>query len=448
MSARIGPRRVLLAAAVVVVAAAVWAMHHVFAVSGALDGAGHRFTYVYAGMFLLLLWQIGGAYLERPATATGRAREYLDGLRVVAIVPVYNEDPAALRACLESMARQTRTPDVIYVVDDGSTDVGGYETVKRWFLATAPTLGIAVSWHVQDNAGKRHAQAVAVRTTDDADIYWTVDSDTVSDPRALEELLLPFADPRVQSVAGVVMAANVGSSFLARITDLWFVTGQLTDRSSLSVFGAVWVNSGPIAAYRAAVVRDNLDGYLTERFFGRDVTFSDDSLLTLFAMVRGRTVQQPTAFAFALMPDRFGHLCRMYLRWMRGSFIRSWWRVRYLPLRSYAWWAHLLRWASMVVATVVFVTVVFVSPVVEPTLTALPWLLSVTFIVGWAQTLRYLTVCRSDESTGRRVWTWLLAPVAVVLAAVVLRVIRWYGAVTCWRTGWGTRKQVEVVLAS
>ncbi len=381
-----------------------WAIHHVFAVSGALDGAGHRFTYVYAGMFLLLLWQIGGAYLERPATATGQAREYLDGLRVVAIVPVYNEDPAALRACLESMVSQA-------------------------------------------NAGKRHAQAVAVRATGDADIYWTVDSDTVSDPRALDELLLPFADPRVQSVAGVVMAANVGSSFLARITDLWFVTGQLTDRSSLSVFGAVWVNSGPIAAYRAEVVRDNLDGYLTERFFGRHVAFSDDSLLTLYAMVRGRTVQQPTAFAFALMPDRFGHLCRMYLRWMRGSFIRSWWRVRYLPLRSYAWWAHLLRWASMVVATVVFVTVVFVSPMVEPTLTALPWLLSVTFIVGWAQTLRYLTVRRSDESTGRRVWTWLLAPVAVVFAAVVLRVIRWYGAATCWRTGWGTRQQVEVVLA-
>ncbi|MFF5217550.1 hypothetical protein [Micromonospora sp. NPDC000442] len=50
--------------------------------------------------------------------------------------------------------------------------------------------------------------------------------------------------------------------------------------------------------------------------------------MTLFVMVRGRTVQQPTAFAFALMPNRFGHLCRMYLRWMRGSFIRSWWRVR------------------------------------------------------------------------------------------------------------------------
>ncbi|MFF5217549.1 glycosyltransferase [Micromonospora sp. NPDC000442] len=266
MSARIVPRRVLLAAAVVLAAAAVWAIRHVFAVLGAFDGAGHRFTYVYAGMFLLLLWQIGGAYLELPATATCQAREYLDALRVVAIVPVYNEDPAALRACLESMVGQTRTPDVIYVVDDGSTNVDEYETVKRWFLDAAPTRGINVAWHVRENAGKRHAQAVAVRTTGDADIYWTVDSDTVSDPRALDELLLPFADPRVQSVAGVVMAANVRSSFLARITDLWFVTGQLTDRSSLSVFGAVWVNSGPIAAYRAAAIRDNLDGYRTETF--------------------------------------------------------------------------------------------------------------------------------------------------------------------------------------
>ena len=59
------------------------------------------------------------------------------------------------------------------------------------------------------------------------------------------------------------MAANVHASFLTRFTDLWFVAGQLTDRSSLSVFGSVWVNSGPIAAYRAEVIRDNLTAYLT-----------------------------------------------------------------------------------------------------------------------------------------------------------------------------------------
>ncbi|SCF19885.1 glycosyltransferase [Micromonospora chokoriensis] len=448
MTASVTRGRVLFAAAVVLAAAAAWTARHVLAVIGALDGGGHRFTFAYAAMFLLLIWQLGSSYLEKPAVVTDRMQGHLDALHVVGIVPAYNEDPAALRACLESMIFQTRRPDTIYVVDDGSKLTEGYQPIKRWFLDVAPVHGIIAAWHIQPNAGKRHAQAAAVRSTPAADVYWTVDSDTISDPNALRELLKPFADPAVQSVAGVVMAANVRSSFLTRFTDLWLVTGQLTDRSSLSVFGCVWVNSGPIAAYRAEVVRDNLGAYLTETFFGRRVPFSDDSLLTLFAMVRGRTVQQPSAFAFSLMPENAGHFCRMFLRWMRGSFIRTWWRVRYLSLLSIAWWLHLLRWAATVVATVLFVAVAILSPIIDPDPRAIPWLVAVPLIVGYGQALRYMTVRRSDQSTAYQWGTWLLTPVAVVFALVVLRAIRWYGIATCWRTGWGTRTKVEVALSS
>jgi hyaluronan synthase len=446
VTARLVPTRLLAAAAVVLAAAAVWAAHHVFAVIGAVNGDGHRFTYVYAAMFGLLVWQLGVAYLERPAKVGVHDRLKLDQLNVVAIVPAFHEDPAALKACLESMIRQTRRPNIIYVVDDGSTAVD-YTDVKQWFHNTAPWYGITAAWYRQENAGKRHAQGAVVRSTPDADVYWTVDSDTVSDPHALEELLKPLANPKVQSVAGIVMAANVRRSFLTRFTDLWFVAGQLTDRSSLSVFGSVWVNSGPIAVYRAAVVRDNLDAYLAETFFGRRVPFSDDSMLTLFAMLRGRTVQQPTAYAFSLMPEKTGHFTRMFLRWMRGSFIRSWWRLRYLPLASFAYWAHLLRWAQTVVAAVVFVAVAVWAPITDPNPAVVPWLIVVPLIVGYAQTLRYLTVRRSDQSLGYQWATWALTPVAVVWALLVLRAIRWYGVATCWRTGWGTRKTVEVSMA-
>lgn len=449
MTAHFSHRRGLLAAAVVLSGAAVWSVHHALAVLGVVDLFERRanvLTCVYGAMFLLLLWQVGSAYLERPVRVTPRIRRRLDELRVVGIVPVYNEDAKALRACLESMINQVRRPDMIYVVDDGSTCTDGYREIRQWFLHAAIAAGIMPAWQRQDNAGERHAQATAVLVTPDADIYWTVDSDTVSDPWALNELLKPFADHRVQSVAGVVLAANVRSSFLTRFTDLWFVAGQLTDRSALSVFGSVWVNSGPIAAYRAPVVRNNIHAYLNETFFGRRIPFSDDSLLTLFAMLNGRTVQQPTAFAYALMPERLGHFNRMFLRWMRGSFIRSWWRFRYLPIRSIAWWMHLVRWSQSVIATVLFVTAVVVSPVVDTNPAAIPWLVSVPVIIGYAQTLRYLTVKRSDQTTAYQWRTWALAPVAVVFAMVWLRAIRWYGAATCWRGGWGTRRTVEVAL--
>jgi hyaluronan synthase len=430
---------------VVLAAAAAWAAHHAFALLTAFNGNGHRYSYIYAAMFGLLVWQLGLAYLEKPATVSPRKQRRLDKLNVAAIVPTYNEDPVALDACLRSLFSQRRRPNTVVVVDDGSTKVS-YDMVYGWARVRAEALGIRLLWLTQKNAGKRHAQSAAVRATPDADVYWTVDSDTVSDPRALAELLKPLANERVVSVAGVVLAANVRRSFLTRFTDLWFVTGQLTDRSSLSVLGSVWVNSGPIAVYRAAVLRDNLDGYVAETFLGRKVPFSDDSMLTLYAMLRGRTVQQPSAFAYSLMPETVGHHLRQFTRWMRGSFIRSLWRMRYLPLRSYAFWAHLLRWAQTVTASAVFVAVVVVGSIARPNLSAVPWLVAVPLALGYATTLRYMTVRRSDQSTAYQWGTWLLTPVAVVWAMTVLRAVRWWAVITCWRTGWGTRKSVEVAM--
>lgn len=454
MTAVLVPGRVHAAAAAVLAAVAVWAAHHALAAVGLLShGTGHQFTAVYVLMYGLLVWQLGFAYLNQPYRIGPAQRNRLDALDVAALVPTYNEDPAALRACLESMIGQRRRPRTIIVVDDGSTigddptnGDGPYAEIRVWFERSAARAGIRPVWLRQTNAGKRHAQAAGVRQAPEADVYWTVDSDTISDPRALGELLKPLADPAVQSVAGIVMAANVRSSFLTRFTDLWFVTGQLTDRSSLSVFGSVWVNSGPIAVYRGQVIRDNLDSYLNETFAGRRVPFSDDSMLTLFAMLAGRTVQQPSAFAFALMPEKVSHFLRMFVRWMRGSFIRSLWRMRYLPLRSWAYWLHLIRWAATLLSTALFVTVAIVIPVRELSLAALPWLVSVPIAIGYAQCLRYLTIRRSDQSTAYQWGTWALAPIAVAWAMLVLRATRWYGVLTCWKTGWGTRETVEVAL--
>lgn len=451
MTAELVRRRVLVVAAAVLAAAAVWSAHHGLAAYGlAAQGRGHRLVAVYAVLWVVLVFQLGFSYLNRPFAVSRRARARLDAMNVAGLVPAYNEDPAALQACLASMIGQYRRPQSIVVVDDGTRDeqaVAGYDAVRAWFYAAAAAAGVRPVWVRQPNAGKRHAQVHALAWTPDADFYWTVDSDTISDRRALGELLKPMADLRVQSVAGIVTAANVRASLLTRFTDLWFVTGQLVDRGSLSVLGgSVWVNSGPIALYRAGVLRDNVVGYLTETFGGRRVPFSDDSLLTLYAMLRGRTVQQPSAIAFALMPDRYRHFWRMYLRWMKGSTIRSVWRMRYLSMGRPAWWLHVQRWAGTAVSSALFVGVVLGGLALSPSWEAAAWLAGVPVAIAYATCLRYLTIRRSDQSAVYQWGTWLLAPVAALFAATVLRAARWWGVVTCWRTGWGTRETVEVAL--
>ena len=206
--------------------------------------------------------------------------------------------------------------------------------------------------------------------------------------------------------------------------------------------GSVLVNSGVLAFYRGHVILKNLDAYTHETFFKRPMQFSDDSMLTLYGISEGRTVQQPTCFGFTLMPERLSHHFRQQLRWMRGSFIRSWWRFKYLPLNSYAYWAHFMRWVQTVLGLVVFVCLFVLAPVQNHGLW--PWLLLVPILIGYIQALRYFTVGRSDESNWYRLVTYLMQPIATLWAYFVLRLLRYYAMATCLKTGWGTPANVEV----
>lgn len=433
---------------VVLLLAAAWTTHHAVTAFEFDEGTTNRLTIVWIVLFLVFILQTLMYHLERPRKLTPRIARQLHDLHVAIIVPAYNEDPGYLKAGLESFLRQTRLPDSVHIVDDGSgvrdtdgkiTEVIDYAEVRDWWLNAAHRAGIKTSWRRVDNGGKRHAQAHAIRVSPEADIYITCDSDSVFAPNAVEQVLIPFTRPRVQSVAGLVVAANIRANWLVRITDLWFVVCQLVDRSGQSAVGAVMVNSGPLAAYRAGVIRDNLGSYLNETFMGRPVMFSDDSLLTLYAQNRGLTVQQPSAICFSAMPEKWSHFSRMYLRWMRGSTIRSIWRARYLPINRPAYWLHALRWLQMTLTQMVTVWLLLVEPLHYGNLPPYTMLV-IPFLIAYAQGLRYLGVVRSDVRIRFQLTTWLMMPLAVMLAWTHLRFMRWYGIFTCAKTGWGTRQ--------
>ncbi|TWX37247.1 glycosyltransferase [Frigoribacterium sp. ACAM 257] len=360
---------------------------------------------------------------------------------VVALVPCYNEDPAALRACLRGFLAQTRLPDGVVVVDDGST-TGGYETVEAWFRLAADELGVRATWLRQANGGKRRAQVHGAEAEPHADVYVTVDSDSILDGRALENGLVAFDDPQVQSVAAVILTTNVAQNLLTRVVDVFCVSLHLFERAAFSRLDSVMVNSGGCALYRADVIRDNVETYLGETILGRPVHFSDDSMLTLFALRRGAAVQQSNCVAFTLMPDRLGHHLRQQLRWMRGSFIRSGWRLRHLPLHRAAYWLHLAKWLMYTTVTATFFVVVLSGGLSTP-LTAGSAALGAVALYSLT-TLRYATIERSDRTRAQTLRTLCLAPLAGIWSLTALRVLRWYAMATFANVGWGTRASVEV----
>jgi hyaluronan synthase len=438
---------------IIMVIGALWAIRHALNSHAYFEGRGTQFTIVFAFSFVILMWQTVTAYLERPIVAPksyfltkeitlGCNQPLIDALKVCVAVPAYNEDSDALEACILSLLLQTRLPQRIHVIDDGSTN--SYGDLRQRMMEECRKHSVEFVWERVDNAGKRKAQAKVFSSDQTSDIFITVDSDSILDRDAINQILQPFYDEEVMSVAGVVLALNVKKNILTRFTDLWYVAGQLTDRSSLSVLGSVMVNSGPLAAYRADIVRRYLDAYTSEEFFGRRVEFSDDSMLTLYALSAGKTVQQQSAIVYTLMPENVSHHLRQYLRWMRGSTIRSWWRFKYLPLNRYAYWGHFLKWFQMLVGSAVFVLLIVSWAVYNPA--KIPILFLVPIFIGYAQSLRYLLIKRDDVRFRSQLATIMLAPAAMLWSFFVLRPLRWYGMATCMKTGWGTRETVEVTL--
>jgi hyaluronan synthase len=413
---------------------------HRTALAHPLKAAGWMYVLWVVSLGFVFL-QLILAWLQRPFRVNEIQSVKLERMVVAAVVPCYNEDPAILDRTIYALFTQSRRLDWIVVVDDGSTvDYAGVRA--RWQAHPSATEFV---WIRQENQGKKHAQAAAFRAVPHADVYATMDSDSALERRAIEEGVKPFASRGVVSVAGLEVAYNLNANILTRAMGMRSLAFQLFTMSAQSVAGGnVVINPGAFSLYRGWLIHRILPAYLAETFFGVPVTLGDDTALTLFALLHGRAVHQPTAVAMPVYPETLSHHLRQWTRWMRASTIRTLWRMRYLSLRSYAWWFVVYQQYAFFASAAVSVAVPLVWPASRNLVFA-----SCIALVAWpfAVALRLITVKRSDQYWPSWLASTLLLPFAALWYLLVLRQIRFYGMATCHRQGWVTRKKVEVTIS-
>ncbi|MGO9078773.1 MAG: glycosyltransferase family 2 protein [Streptosporangiaceae bacterium] len=425
-----------------------------FVVLGSLALHDERSTaslFRYPGMLVVwgisltfVLVQVTLSWLQKPATVNPRQQAALDRLKVAVVIPCYNEAPGILDRTLYSLFTQTRLPNHVLVTDDGSTQAD-YTEVREWWERNRPG-GVRFTWIRQENAGKKHAQAACFSAAPDADVFATIDSDSALERNAIEEALKPMADRRVVSVACLEIAHNMTRNLLTRSIGMRSLAFQLFAMSAQSVArGNVLINPGACSLYRGWLIRMVMPSYLGETFFGVPVTLGDDTMLTMFALMYGKAVHQPTAVSMPVYPEKLSHHLRQWVRWMRASTIRTFWRMRYLPMRSYSWiYVIYQQWAFF---TSVAVTIIIVAawPATERITEA-----SLIALVAWpvAIAIRLSTVSRSDWTLFDRFFGIALLPFAALWYMLVLRQMRFYGMATCYRQNWNTREsKVEVDIA-
>ena len=387
---------------------------------------------------LVLSWRAPVAVARRHVD-----RERLDELRVGVAIPMYNEDPDIIEQCLRSLLAQTRRPQSVIVVDDCSGDGRAAEVVERWIPVFAEGGIPLVLERFPENRGKREGLIACLDLQPDADVMLCVDSDTVLDPRALEEALVPLLDDRVQVVTGLVLALNFRTNILTRLIDLRYANAFLFERAAYSALGSVLCACGSLSVYRTALMKKYRDDFLTQTFLGRPAVFGDDRRLTNYGLLEGRVLFQQTAIAYTAVPERWSHYLRQQIRWNKSFFRESIWALTHLPMHRWAFWLTFTEVATWSVFSVVVVYALLVAPALTGTLLLGPYILYIA-LIGYARSVRYLDLTGIRQTRKDRLIGFALAPLYGVVHIGLLMWLRVYALCTLRSGGWGTRTTVEV----
>lgn len=370
-------------------------------------------------------------------------RHHKRGYYIHGVVTVYNEAPAMLRRCLDSILGQTLLVDSLTVIDDCSSDMSCAALVAE-MRPQFERAGVRLDFiRFPDNRGKRHGLAAGFEQSANADMYLCVDSDTVLDQHAVAELAEPFSKRRVHCVTGLVLAHNRGTNLLTRLIDMRYVNAFLGERVAYSRLGSVLCACGSLAMYRGWVVRKYVDDFLGQRFLGQPATFGDDRRLTYYCLTEGLSLIQPSSVGYTDVPERLGHYIRQQIRWGK-SFIREGFLLfaKFRISRMY-WWLNLIELVTWVLFTGGLLTALIVIATHPTGWKLLGAYLAYMCVMAWIRSIHYL---RGAVTVGffDRMFTFLCAPLYAVMNLCLLLPLRLWSLATMRSNNWGTRSTVEV----
>jgi len=368
-----------------------------------------------------------------------------DLMDAAVIVPIYNEDPEILRRCLMTIAEQTEPPRTVMVVDDGSASDDAARIAES-LIGTFVEYGVRLLVLRQPkNMGKREALARGFLTAPHADVYIGVDSDTVLDKYAFEELLAPmYADEKVTGATGMVLAYNYKVNVLTRLIELRYANAFLYERAAYSMLKSVLCCCGSLAAYRGWVVHKYLDDFRTQMFLGQPAVVGDDRRLTNYCLMEGQVLIQTSAIAETAVPERMNHYLRQQARWNRSFFRETLWCLKTFPFkRPMAFLLSFIEIATWLVFTCTLLYSLVIFPILHGRLLLAQYAIMVVCF-GYLRSVRYLDLPRPGLNLFQKVGIFLLAPLYGLMHILLLLPIRVWSLMTLQTSSWGTRKQVEV----
>jgi len=313
--------------------------------------------------------------------------------RVVVLVPAHNEE-ASIGLALDSLAAQTRSPDLVIVIPDNCTD---------GTVAVVQVRGDALVAPSRHNTAKKagalnQALARVLPALEDTDAVLVMDADSALDPRFIEVALTRLGQPSANGVWSTI--GGVGGTF--RGGRGGGLVGMLQRneyaryaRDVRRLKGQVLVLTGTAALFEVAalrrVVAARADGQLpggVAQVYDTAV-LTEDNELTLALLHLGYAIISPKECLLETeVMTSWRALWSQRLRWKRGA-LENLLDYGWTPVTAGYWRRQLLSHLG-VLATALYVATTFWSLVTVGYLELRPfWLLiTVVFMAERAVTVR------------------------------------------------------------
>lgn len=245
---------------------------------------------------------------------------------VAIIIPTYNEESRALMDCVQScIFQEYRGPFKVVVVNDGSSDSKGFDSVHKKYAGRSNVIFIDNS----ANKGKRHAQKHGFDiVSSETRLVVTIDSDTILEPEAVAFLVQRFKNKKVGAVTGDVRVITT-KKFLTHLISARYWSAFNQERAAQSLFGTVLCCSGPLSAYRNSIIQRVKKRYMGQEFLGAPCTYGDDRHLTNLVLEQGYRVEfEPRSRGWTHVPQTMAQYIKQQIRWNKSYYRELFWTLK------------------------------------------------------------------------------------------------------------------------
>lgn len=228
----------------------------------------------------------------------------------VTVVVIGHNEESGIRRCVLSLREQSRVPDEIIVVSDGSTDK------MPDVLIDLQREGLIDQAHCTELRGGKSAGINLAERWASGDIIINVDCDCSYDRHALRRVLTPLVDPAVGAVSGNILVRNPTAGLVATFQAIEYLISISLGKQASALIDQVVCVSGAFGAFRRKAL---------ESVNGIDVGGGEDLDLTLKLRKLGWKVRfAPDAICYTDTPDTLRALTNQRYRWERDAV-----RLRY-----------------------------------------------------------------------------------------------------------------------